>query len=129
MSIILSLHQIGDQDRPKVGGKAFALAEMVKRGMRVPEALSISIEAYDHYVSSTGLRDRIVFELYRKPFEEMRWEEIWDTALRIRNAFLQTAIPADLQKELSPSIESTFKGRSVSKILLKPPLRVCMNPF
>jgi pyruvate,water dikinase len=114
MNLILSLNQIGDQDRPNVGGKAFALAEMVKRGMRVPKAISISTEAYYHYVSSTGLRDRIIFALYRKPFEEMRWEEIWDTALRIRNAFLQTAIPPDLQKELSSSIEKTFQGRSVS---------------
>ena len=114
MSFTLSLNQIGDQDRPKVGGKAFALAEMVKRGMRVPRAISISIEAYDHYVGSTGLRDRIVFELYRKPFGEMRWEEIWDTALRIRNAFLQTTIPPDLQKELSSIIESTFQERPVS---------------
>jgi pyruvate,water dikinase len=132
MRLILSLNQIGDQDRPNVGGKAFALAEMVKRGMRVPKALTISTEAYYHYVSSTGLRDRIIFELYRKPFGEMRWEEIWDTALRIRNVFLQTDIPPDLQKELSSSIEKTFQGCVLQhrvKILPKPPLRVCMNPF
>ncbi len=39
----------------------------------------------------TGLRDQMHMELYRKPFEEMRWEEIWDTALRIRNMFVKDA--------------------------------------
>ena len=89
MKLALSLREITRKDRPRVGGKGFALAMMQRSGMHVPEALCISTEAYQEYVTSTGLRDQMHMELYRKPFEEMRWEEIWDTALRIRNMFIK----------------------------------------
>jgi pyruvate,water dikinase len=32
-------------------------------------------------------------ELGRKPLDAMRWEELWDAALRIRTAFLRAGIP------------------------------------
>ena len=32
-------------------------------------------------------------ELGRKPLESMRWEEVWDAALRIRTNFLKKPIP------------------------------------
>jgi pyruvate,water dikinase len=53
-------------------------------------------------------------EIYRKPFEEMRWEEIWDTALRIRNMFIKTPLPAALQEKLSDPLASRFSDQPVS---------------
>lgn len=44
-------------------------------------------------------------ELYRKPFEEMRWEEIWDTVLRILLVLVAAPllpIPSDLFAEEFP---------------------------
>ena len=77
MTLVLSLHEITQKDRSRIGGKSFALSMMQRTGMQVPEALCISTEAYQEYVVSTGLRDQIHMEIYRKPFEEMRWEDIW----------------------------------------------------
>jgi pyruvate,water dikinase len=114
MKLALSLREITRKDRSRIGGKGFALALIQKRGMHVPEAICISTEAYQAYVSSTGLRDLMHMELYRKPFEEMRWEEIWDTALRIRNMFLKTPLPAALQEQLKAPIDSRFSDRPVS---------------
>jgi len=37
MELVLSLEQIGSDDRESVGGKSFALATMVKKGMKVRE--------------------------------------------------------------------------------------------
>lgn len=114
MSFVLSLHKITKKDRPRVGGKGFSLSIMARRGMNVPDALCISTGAYQEYVRSTGLRDIIFMELGRKSFEEMRWEEIWDTALRIRNFFLKTPIPPDLCKALMDAVNSAFGERAVS---------------
>ena len=61
-----------------------------------------------------GLRDQMHMELYRKPFEEMRWEEIWDSALRIRNMFVKTPMPTALQEELRDSLAFRFSDRPVS---------------
>jgi pyruvate,water dikinase len=44
----------------------------------------------------------------------MRWEEIWDTALRIRNLFAQTLIPADLSEAIEPFIQSMFGHGAVA---------------
>ena len=111
---ILTLDQMEEGHGPMVGGKAVSLAAMHKNGIPVPPAICITVEAYLDYVASTGLRDQIVLDLYRKPFEEMRWEEIWDTSLRIRNAFLRTLVPADLREVLLKEFELQFRGRPVS---------------
>jgi len=114
MNLVLPLHEISEKDRPRVGGKGIALVLMAKKGLQVPEAVCITTEAYTEYVKSTGLGDHIVMELYRKPFEEMRWEEIWDTSLRIRNFFSRTLFPTGLRDMLVPTIQSTFSGKVVS---------------
>jgi pyruvate,water dikinase len=114
MSLLLDLQEIHEADLPRVGGKGFALAQLVQAGLRVPRALCVTTEAYESYLSATGLRDQILFELLRKPFEEMRWEEIWDTALRIRNLFLKTSLPVELRQALLPAIENYFGDTAVS---------------
>jgi len=114
MTMVLSLHEITEADRARIGGKGFALAMLKKRGVQVPDACCISTEAYEEYVSATGLRDQIHMELYRKPFEEMRWEEIWDAALRIRNMFAKTPLPKLLQEALWDSLAFRFSDRPVS---------------
>ncbi|MBN1102303.1 MAG: hypothetical protein JXL84_02695 [Deltaproteobacteria bacterium] len=114
MNLILPLERIGEPDRARTGGKAFALAVMQRRGLKVPPALCICTDAYQMYVDATLLRDRIFLEIRRKAFEDMRWEEIWDTALRVRNLFLKTPIPLPLEKELASAVEAAFAGKPVS---------------
>ncbi len=97
MVIFESLAAIGRADAGLVGSKAKALARLAASGFEVPPAMCISTAAYDAYLAGTNLRDRVFFELGRKRFEDMRWEEIWDAALRIRNLFLVTPLPVDLR--------------------------------
>jgi pyruvate,water dikinase len=74
----------------------------------------VTTKAYDSYMAATGLHDQILFELLRKPFEEMRWEEIWDSALRIRNLFLKNPFPPELRQSLLPAIAKRFSDKAVS---------------
>jgi phosphohistidine swiveling domain-containing protein len=113
-AIALSLPEIKAEDRSRVGGKGFALAVMARGGLRVPPALCIPPEGYLEFVTATGIRETILLELGRKAFEDMRWEEIWDTSLRIRNAFLQAPFPEALREKLVPSLETMFSGKSVA---------------
>jgi len=113
MNWIIPLYQIEDQDKESVGGKAFSLAKMVQRGINIPEAVCIQATVYSHYLIETGLRDRILLELNRKDFQDMRWEEIWDNSLRIRNMFHNTPIPLDLSRSLKTEIEEKFKDQPV----------------
>lgn len=100
MKRILSLDEIRSGDEQRVGGKGYALSLLAKGGFRVPGTVCITVDMYREYVRRTGLRERILLELHRKDFKEMRWEEIWDCATRIRNMFLIKPIPEDLALEI-----------------------------
>ena len=113
MKTVIQLQEIEKKDRKRVGGKSFALAMMARQRLNVPDAICLSTEAYRSYVASTGLRERILLELNRKNFHEMRWEEMWDAALRIRNMFLRTPIPPDLLTTIRPPIEERFSNKAV----------------
>jgi len=113
MKWIIDLHEITSEDRLKVGGKGFALARLAASGFRVPSALCITVDAYHQYVKATGLQERILLELHRKDFREMRWEEVWDAALRIRNLFLGHPLPEQLHASLYRVLQNRFEGKAV----------------
>lgn len=108
MSLTLGLEQITPAAQGQVGGKAAALAELARLGYAVPLSLVITTAAYGAYLQQTGLGGRILMELGRKDFREMRWEELWDGALRIRNLFLKTPLPPELAAELSAALQRCF---------------------
>lgn len=99
-----------DADGQQYGGKAAALSQLVNQGFRVPRAIVISRQAYESYVDTTGMRGRIMVELSRKPFADMRWEELWDASLRIRNMFARTPIPTNLRDGLHAALEPWLAG-------------------
>jgi len=114
MNWILSTEEIQAGDRRRVGGKGYALALLVKSGFKIPKTVCITSDVYQEYVLRTGLRERILLELHRKEFKEMRWEEIWDCATRIRNMFLTKSIPDNLTREIHLGIGDRFRDRTVA---------------
>ena len=114
MRLILSVEEIQSGDKHRVGGKGYALSRLVKHGFRIPKTVCITSDAYQEYVLQTGLRERIMLELHRKDFKEMRWEEIWDCATRIRNMFLIKSFPHNLANEIRTGIGDRFRQKSVA---------------
>lgn len=108
MSLLLAFESLEEIDRPRAGGKAWALSRLAREGFSVPRGAVVPVEAYRAYVGPTGLGERILLELNRKPFESMRWEEMWDASLRIRNFFLKTPLPDGLHAALLSEIEKMF---------------------
>ncbi len=113
MTLVIPIQGVSEQNRPLIGGKAFALSKLASLGMDVPKAICVSTEGYAQYISITGLRERILLELSRKPFQEMRWEEMWDASLRIRNMFLRTPIPSELGDPIRSAVDEYFGNQSV----------------
>ena len=114
MNWILSAEEIHSGDRHRVGGKGYALSLLIKGGFKIPGTICITSEAYQEYVFRTGLRERILLELHRKDFKEMRWEEIWDCATRIRHMFLSKPLPDDLAREIRNGIKHRFHDKTVA---------------
>jgi len=113
MRLVIPFQEVCSDDRDSIGGKAYALSVLARSGLNVPPGLCIATHAYNRHVSAAGLRERIALELSRKPFEEMRWEEMWDAALRIRSMFLNSPMPNALRRDLRSLLESTFGDTAV----------------
>ncbi|MBM9536200.1 PEP/pyruvate-binding domain-containing protein [Desulfobulbus alkaliphilus] len=99
--LCLALREVPAAAVSLVGGKAKALGRLVHAGLPVPQAVCITTATYEQYLDATGLRQRLPLLLERKSFAHMRWEELWDLGLRIRNLFLNTPLPPDLTDHLS----------------------------
>jgi phosphohistidine swiveling domain-containing protein len=99
--LCLDLKELTTAAVPLVGGKAAALGRLARAGLPVPQGLCITTVAYEQYLDATGLRQRLPLLLERKSFAHMRWEELWDLGLRIRNLFINTPLPPDLAEHLA----------------------------
>ena len=86
--------------RELTGGKGFYLKELVKKGYTTAPTYILSTRAYQEFVKSNRLETIIHNELGRKPIETMRWEEVWDSALRIRAEFIKAEIPKNIKETL-----------------------------
>ncbi|RNC71344.1 MAG: hypothetical protein ED859_04105 [Desulfuromonadales bacterium] len=113
MKLVVTFADEETRDRDAVGGKGCALATLAAAGFTVPRTLCVTTEAYRRYLAATGLGERIAMALGRKDFADMRWEEFWDAALRIRNLFLNTPLPSNLREELAGEL-APFAGMSVA---------------
>lgn len=83
-----------------VGGKSKNISLCKNAGYSVPDGFCITTEGYRLFLNSNKLYYLIDKEVTRKSFDDMRWEEIWDSALRIRSAFMKGKIPEELEREL-----------------------------
>ncbi len=104
---VADLYSVKPDALGQAGGKAVALAASQRSGLRVPGGLCVFTGAYDRFLDSAGLRPAITLELGRKRFEDMRWEEVWDASLRIRNLFLR----ASVEPSLAMALEDALRGR------------------
>ena len=114
MTPILEMDAFMEAGKDQVGGKAFCLGRMHEQGFDVPKTVCVPRWIYDAYVEETHLKDSVSFQINQKPFKQMRWEEIWDISLRIRNLFLTAPIPERLEKQLAEAIRETFKDAPVA---------------
>lgn len=87
------------------------MSRLSRSGLVIPRSLCVTADAYRDYVGRTGLDERIDMEINRKSWADLRWEEMWDASLRIRNRFLKTPLPASLHKELYDVLKDNFESR------------------
>jgi phosphohistidine swiveling domain-containing protein len=91
LSYTVSLAQASAAD--EVGGKAFALARLVRGGLRVPAAFCVRASALDYAIEAAGLGDaeRCLME---------RGQTDGDTAVKARDALRAIDIPGPLREEI-----------------------------
>jgi phosphoenolpyruvate synthase/pyruvate phosphate dikinase len=106
--LVISMEDISEKHSELIGSKAFSLHILHDEGLKVPPYTCITTKAYEKYLRSSSLKGRITLELARKDIKDMRWEEMWDMSLRIRNFFLNTPIPETLEKEIRDKLDKSL---------------------
>jgi len=104
--MIISLENITSKDASVVGSKALNLSKLINLGYEVPKGFCITTSAYLEFLKGTTVSSSISGELARRDMKDMRWEELWDASLRIRNLFSVTELP----KQLRDTLADAFKG-------------------
>ena len=114
MKTLIPLRNIDRKLKKYTGSKASSLSVLSEHGINIPDGICITSHAYNSFISSTKLKNLIFMELNRKDFSSMRWEEIWDISLRIRNFFLNTPLPEKIYRNLKKIIDINFKDKYVA---------------
>lgn len=103
-TLLIPLDAAGQCDEELVGGKAAKLARLRQAGFKVPRGFCLTAGAYEAFVNDAKITSAIGMELGRKSMDEMRWEEIWDAALRIRAMFLAHRLSDRLRETLADGL-------------------------
>ncbi|MFO7976858.1 MAG: PEP/pyruvate-binding domain-containing protein, partial [Candidatus Hydrogenedentota bacterium] len=112
--LVVPFEKIRPEHASLVGGKALSLAALAQAGTMVPDGLAVTTEAYHRYLRASGIATQIHRELSRRPVDQMRWEEMWDASLRIRNAFLKAPLPSQVRRSLLNAVQKRFEDRPVA---------------
>ncbi|GLI56108.1 hypothetical protein PM10SUCC1_16220 [Propionigenium maris DSM 9537] len=102
--MIIPIDRATPEDAPFIGGKGATLTRLTSLGYKVPRGFCISTQTYRKFIEATGLNHKINAELGRRDLDSMRWEELWDTSLRIRNLFNVTPLPEEIRTLLLKEI-------------------------
>ena len=108
---ILWFNQINNKDVSKVGGKNASLGEMysklTKKGVAIPNGFAVTAQAYDHFVTTTGVKKQI-----RQILKGLNTHDIRDLqakAKAVRQAILKADFPEDLEKDIIKAYEKLSK--------------------
>jgi pyruvate,water dikinase len=110
---LVDLAQAGSLGEEQVGGKACNLSRLQRQGLTIPDGFCLTVAAYESFLDVNHLSEVITAELGRKPLETMRWEELWDAALRIRSQFARSQLPDWLVDELTDALKTLGADREL----------------
>ncbi len=98
MPNILWIQEITKDDIPKVGGKGANLGEMFKANLPVPQAFSITAEAYWKFLKDAEIKDKIYGIIKNVNVDDDK--SLNSVSQDIRQIFSETNIPWDLEIDI-----------------------------
>jgi len=97
--LIRFFKELGIKDVPQVGGKNASLGEMysklTKKGLRIPNGFATTSAAYNYFLESTGLKNKIKEIL--KGLDTKNVKDLMKRGATIRKLIIATEMPKDFQ--------------------------------
>ena len=105
------------KDVPKVGGKNASLGEMYcalsRQGLRVPNGFATTAEAYNYFLDSAGLKEKIKKELRGLNTHDVK--DLMKRGQAVRDLIMAVPFPKDLAAEISAAykeLSADYKTKS-----------------
>ena len=113
---VINLDQVGIQDIETVGGKNASLGEMISNltslGVNVPGGFAITVAAYNEFLKTDGLDQRIYAVLDNLDVDNI--EALTAAGENIRKWIASTELPQDLVKEISDAWHTMAAGNDIA---------------
>ncbi|CAN5883822.1 phosphoenolpyruvate synthase [soil metagenome] len=115
--LVRPLDEFGRDDVAEVGGKNASLGEMLRglkeQGVRVPEGVAVTVEAFRRYIDTNGITDLIAAAVEELQSDESRVREVGD---RLRRAVGRGQFPEDLATEIRQAYEDLCERYDMTEV-------------
>src|SRR4030042_2409033 len=103
-ALIKWFSELGKDSGSVAGGKGANLGEIYNLKVPVPPGFVITAQAYDYFIESSGLKDRIRGLLEKINYEDT--QQLNDITEVIRNLIIDAKMPRDMEEEIIESYEN-----------------------
>ena len=115
-ALVINLNKLGKNDVDTVGGKNSSLGEMISHlsdlGVSVPGGFATTANAFNRFLTETGLLDKINDEL--KALDVNDVNKLAATGKKIRGWIIDQDLPSDLEAQVRQSFEEMSNGEDIS---------------
>ncbi|BFM02539.1 phosphoenolpyruvate synthase [Psychrobacter alimentarius] len=115
-ALVINLDQLGKDDIEVVGGKNASLGEMISHlsdlGVSVPGGFATTSNAFNRFLTETGLLDKINDEL--KTLDVNDVNKLAATGKKIRTWIIEQELPKDLEQEVRLAFETMSGGEDIA---------------
>lgn len=115
-ALVINLDQLGKDDIEVVGGKNASLGEMISHlsdlGVSVPGGFATTSNAFNRFLTETGLLDKINDEL--KSLDVNDVNKLAATGKKIRTWIIEQELPKDLEQEVRQAFETMSGGEDIA---------------
>lgn len=95
--------ELSKHDIPLVGGKGANLGELTQAGIQVPPGFCVTAYAYQYFIESTGLQEKIRAIIAETNMEDSR--NLDENTARIREMITSATMPAEIKDEIVSAYE------------------------
>ena len=115
-ALVINLDKLGKNDIDRVGGKNASLGEMISHlsdlGVSVPGGFATTADAFNRFLTETGLLDKINNELKALDVDDVN--ALTATGKKIRQWIIDQKLPKDLEQEVRQAFEEMSGGEDIA---------------
>lgn len=113
---VITLDKLNKHDIDKVGGKNASLGEMISHltdlGVSVPNGFATTAEAFNQFLHSTGLSEKIAAELKNLDVNDVH--ALAQTGKKIREMIISQTLPKDLEQQIREAFAVMSGGEDIA---------------